>query len=119
MLDNAWSTTSESYGSFYSSRFFSYINFLCYFFVVKIQQSVLGDEHPTVSSTIDSIELVEVAANPQSHHAYLLNKAAAACAVENPANVVNELIDDFADISPADWFANPCGPVSYNPINYL
>jgi len=80
-----------------------------------IQQSVLGDEHPIVSSTIDSIQLVEAAANPLSHHALLMKQAAAACAAAQPTEVVNEIIETFEDISPNNWFANPCGPVAYNP----
>jgi hypothetical protein len=90
---------------------FDYL-FLC---ARKIQQSVLGDEHPIVSSTIDSIQLVEAAANPLSHHALLMKQAAAACAAAEPAEVVNEIIETFEDISPKNWFANPCGPVAYNP----
>ena len=86
----------------------------------QIQQSVLGDDHPTVNSTIESIELVETAkhcaANPQSPHAFLLNQAAAACTVENPTSVMSEMLglENLEDISPRDWFANPCGPMSYS-----
>eukprot|EP00535_Pseudo-nitzschia_heimii_P007268 CAMPEP_0197177752 /NCGR_PEP_ID=MMETSP1423-20130617/3250_1 /TAXON_ID=476441 /ORGANISM="Pseudo-nitzschia heimii, Strain UNC1101" /LENGTH=870 /DNA_ID=CAMNT_0042627357 /DNA_START=226 /DNA_END=2838 /DNA_ORIENTATION=- len=85
-----------------------------------IQQSVLGDDHPIVSSTIESIELVETAkqcaANPQSAHAFLMKHAAAACTVENPTSVMTEMLglENFEDISPKNWFANPCGPISYS-----
>jgi len=90
-----------------------------------IQQSVLGDEHPIISSTMDSIELVETAKhyaeNPLSNPAFYMNKAAAACAVENPSDVMIEMIDagidSFDGMSPNEWLLNPCGPVVYNPQN--
>jgi outer membrane protein assembly factor BamD (BamD/ComL family) len=94
--------------------------FYC-FSTQKIQQSVLGDDHPTVSSTIESIELVETAKymseNPLSHHNFLINQAAAACTAENPTHVMAEVLglENFTDMSPKNWFANPCGPDAYNP----
>lgn len=82
---------------------------------------MLGDDHPTVSSTIDSIELVEtaeyMAENPLSHHDFLMNQAAAACTGENPTNLMIEILrlENFHEMSPNNWFANACGPVAYNP----
>lgn len=86
-----------------------------------IQQSVLGDDHPTVSSTIDSIEVVETAKymseNPLSHHNFLINQAAAACTAENPTHVMAEILglENFTDMLPKNWFANPWGPVASKP----
>jgi tetratricopeptide (TPR) repeat protein len=85
-----------------------------------IQQSVLGDDHPTVLSTSDSIELVDSAkysaANPRSQaHKYLMNKAVAVCSDSetNPATMMTDLfsIENLETISPKNWFMNPCGPV--------
>ena len=85
-----------------------------------IQQSVLGDDHPTVLSTSDSIELVDSAkysaANPRSQaHNYLMNKAVAVCSDSetNPATMMTDLfsIENLETISPKNWFMNPCGPV--------
>jgi len=86
-----------------------------------IQQSVLGDDHPTVSSTIDSIEVVETAKymseNPLSHHNFLINQAAAACTAEDPTHVMAEILgfEKFTDMLPKNWFANPWGPVASKP----
>eukprot|EP00536_Pseudo-nitzschia_multiseries_P011461 jgi/Psemu1/259845/estExt_Genewise1Plus.C_3920004 len=86
-----------------------------------VQQSVLGDDHPTVLSTLESIELVETAkycaANPQSHHEFLMNKAVAVCIDENPADVMTEMfgIQNIDSFSPKNWFVNPCGPVLNTP----
>jgi len=88
-----------------------------------IQQSVLGDDHPTVCSTMDSIELVETAkacaANPRSPHEFLMNKAAAVCSHETPTDVMTEMlgIENFDSISPKNWFLNPCGPDTYDSQN--
>ena len=95
-------------------------NFLI-FIHPKVQQSVLGDDHPTVLSTSNSIQFVDTArhcaANPQSHHAFFMNKAVAACTDENPADVMTEMlgINNIDSFSPKNWFVNPCGPVLYNP----
>lgn len=85
----------------------------------QIQQSVLGDEHPIVSGTIDSIELVETAkhcaANPQSYNAFLMKTATAACNVENPTQVVTEMLG-MNNFDEGEWFLNPCAPITYNPV---
>ena len=59
----------------------------------------------------------DCAANPKSAHAFLMNQAAAACTAENPASVMTEMLglDNLEDISPKNWFSNPCGPISYYP----
>jgi len=85
-----------------------------------VQQSVLGDDHPIVLSTLDSIELVETARhcaeNPQSHREFL-NKAAKICTDENPADFMTEIfgMENINSFSPKKWFINPCGPDLYNP----
>ena len=61
---------------------------------------------------MESIELVETA---QYYAANPLMRTAANCVVESPTDVVTEM---FEDITPNDWFANPCGPVIYNPRDY-
>ena len=82
---------------------------------------MLGDDHPTVSSTIDSIEVVETAKymseNPLSHHNFSINQAAAACTAENPTHVMAEILglENFTDMLPKNWFANPWGPVASKP----
>ncbi len=98
------------------------LTFLCSLFLAfakQIQQSVLGDEHPIVSGTIDSIDLVETAkhcaANPHSYNAFLMKTATAACTVENPTQVVTEMLG-MGNFDEGDWFLNPCAPITYNPI---
>lgn len=86
-----------------------------------IQQSVLGDTHPTVLSTSDSIGLVDSAKNGPSNnessnsHKFYINKAVAVCSDvdTNPSTVVTELfgIENLDSISSSiSWFQNPCGP---------
>ena len=93
---------------------------LLLFLISKIQQSVLGDEHPIVNSTLDSIKLVETAkhcaANPQSYNVFL-KTAAAACTVESPTNVMTEILG-MGTFEEGDWFLNPCAPVSYNHLDH-
>ena len=80
-----------------------------------IQQSVLGDDHPTVNSTMESIRLVETAkycaANPASYNAFLMKYADAACTVANPSNVMTELLG-IGNFEQDDWFVNPCAPMT-------
>jgi len=86
-----------------------------------IQQSVLGDDHPTVLSTSDSIELIDSAQHGASNHRtnahdFLMKKAVAVCSdtETNPTTMMTELfgIENLETISPKNWFLNACGPVS-------
>ena len=80
---------------------------------------MLGDDHPTINSTIESIRLVETAkycaANPTSYNAFLMKSATAACTVANPTNVMNELLG-LGNFDQDEWFLNrflnPCSPIT-------
>lgn len=92
----------------------------------QIQQSVLGDDHPTVASTMESMDLVETAKhcaeNPASPAATLLmNGAESVCNAAAPTNITqmlgfnsSTLLSSFA---PRQWFPNPCAPTVYTEEN--
>lgn len=85
-----------------------------------IQQSVLGDNHPTVSSTYDSISLVDKAKSGSSSknrtHDFYMDKAVAVCSDSgtNATTVITELfgIENFESIAAVDWLQNACGPAT-------
>jgi hypothetical protein len=84
-----------------------------------IQQSVLGDNHPTVSSTMDSIDLVETAKycaeNPRSPTDFLIDGADGMCNSQTPRSMAEMLGLEIVDTeSPRTWFPNPCAPLLYS-----
>jgi hypothetical protein len=86
----------------------------CFYFscVFQIQQSVLGDEHLTVKSTLDSIAFVEtVREGPlQAATNNLLQGASAVCNAGSSSNVAEMLgFEAFDSSSPLQWFQNSCG----------
>lgn len=90
-------------------------------FYSQIQQSVLGDDHPTVASTLESIDLVETAKycaeHPSSPHAdFLMRGAESMCNSQVPTNVTQMLgLKEGAldALAPQQWFQNPCGPALF------
>ena len=79
----------------------------------------MGDEHPTVIATLDSMEVVEsakyCAENPRSNTSdFLLDGADAVCNAETPTSMAEFLgIDTTNTVSPRQWFQNTCGPIIY------
>mmetsp|Transcript_4037 Transcript_4037/g.9956 ORF Transcript_4037/g.9956 Transcript_4037/m.9956 type:complete len:1020 (+) Transcript_4037:595-3654(+) len=77
-----------------------------------IQQSVLGDSHPTVKSTLESISFIEaVREGPlQAATNNLLQGANAVCNAGRSSNVASMLgFEAFDSSSPLQWFHNSCG----------
>jgi hypothetical protein len=78
----------------------------------------LGDDHPTVESTLDSIEVVETARDisrqTKKNNNFLIGNSDAVCNHENPSNIIEMLgLSTLEAMAPSQWFQNPCGPITY------
>jgi hypothetical protein len=82
---------------------------------------VLGDNHPTVASTLESMQLVEsakyCAENPMSPASILMNGAETVCNAAEPTNMASMLGFDSSKLDPQQWFPNPCAPSAYTNEN--
>lgn len=76
---------------------------------------MLGDDHPTVECTHDSIEVVETASRQSKKKSnFLFGTSDAVCNHENPSNIIEMLgLNSLEAMSPSEWFQYPCGQVSY------
>ncbi|KAL3902416.1 MAG: hypothetical protein SGILL_010831, partial [Bacillariaceae sp.] len=77
-----------------------------------IQQSVLGDDHPTVASTLESMDLVDTAKycaeNPAGPGTFLMSGAETVCNAGAPTNISRIL-----GFNSSSWFpSNPCAPTA-------